>query len=236
MAYGAATGAFTGAVTGGLTSSLNSGNFWDGAGKGALWGGALGAVTGGIAGGIDAYNKGNNVWWGTEPKNWAHNRGQWSLGWWDKPDVARSPIKSVAGEFSQGCVPAGMESIADSYGLTNQDQYFWKSEYQNYTGQPFNGVDPNKLENFVESVNGYNVDKITKDNVFSTFQAGKRVGIGVSNYGQNGGGHFMVVNTMKVWPNGNFKLILMNPDGGGRYFINQRNFFNYGARFWSIYR
>jgi hypothetical protein len=217
----------------GITNTLNGDPFFDNWGSSAISGFASGAISG--------YNLskegGLNYWWGTKSENWGYNRDQWSLGWWDKPDVARSPINSVAGEFSNGCVPTGMQSISNSYGLTNQDQYFWKSEYQNYTGTPFNGVDPNKLEGFVESVNGYNVDKLTSTgDVFSNIMGGKRVGMGVANYGSSGANHFMVVKKMLSWPNGNFRMVMMNPDGGGLFTINKRNFFKYGPRFWSIFR
>jgi len=217
----------------GISNSLFDKPFFDNWGASAGTGFAGGAYSGyGLA-----KEGGLNYWWGTKSENWGYNRDQWSLAWWDKPDVARSPIRSVAGEFSNGCVPTGMQAISDSYGLTNQDQYFWKTEYQNYTGTPFNGVDPNKFEGFVEFVNGYNVDNITgTGDVFSNIMGGKRVGMGVANYGSSGANHFMVVKKMLSWPNGNFRMVMMNPDGGGIFTINKRNFFTYGPRFWSIFR
>ncbi|MBX7183240.1 MAG: FG-GAP-like repeat-containing protein, partial [Bacteroidia bacterium] len=73
MVYGGITGSITGGITGGLSSSLNGGNFIDGFGNGALWGGIMGGVSGGIGGGVEAYNRGNNIWWGSKV---AYHRNQ----------------------------------------------------------------------------------------------------------------------------------------------------------------
>jgi len=229
-AYGMMSGAIGGGLSGGLASFASGGDFWEGAKQGAISGGIIGGIGGGLQGYFDAYNAGNNIWWGTKQENWGYNRNQWSLAWWDKPDVVTSPIQAVEPKINSGCAVIGMESVSKSYGLTEQDQFFWKTKYENYTGLPFTGIDASNFKNYVESVNGYSVDLINKDYIFSSLQAGKRVGIGI--YDENNAQHFMLVKQMKIWPSGKQMIKYWDPKGffGREYNIPTE------WRWWSIYR
>jgi hypothetical protein len=221
-------GAGTGGVIGGMSSAMSGGNFWDG----AVLGAALGAIGGGFAGGQKALSNGQNAWWGSKI---AHNRTRWSFAWWDAPDVYTSPIPNVAGEIENGCVPGGLNAISDSYGQSDETQAYWKAQYEECSGEQFNGVHEENICDYTQS-NGYCSEVVKSDDLASCLQSGKRVGVAVSNYGLNNSEHWLDLQALKIWPNGKMQLILMNPDGGGTFTLGSSYFKTYNPRFYSIFQ
>ncbi len=61
-----AMGTIGGAIGGGTMSAMNGGDFWEGAGQGALWGGGIGFATGAFAGYGYAKQRGLDPWTGKE--------------------------------------------------------------------------------------------------------------------------------------------------------------------------
>lgn len=235
---GGVSGAIGGGLSGGLTTWAVGGNFWDGAKKGAMIGAVSGALSGGVAGYNIAKANGLNYWWGSEP---AKDRTQWSLAWWDKPDIATSPIPFVPGTIESGCVPAGMEAITKSYPNSDlkyikQDQYYWKTQYEFLTNENFKGVSASDIEGLVDQAGTRSLDPISSDYVLDNMAEGKRVAVGLTNYNGNSN-HFMVIRKAKYWSNGNYRLTLMDPNGGTQYTLTRNQYYKYhsGSAFYSIY-
>jgi hypothetical protein len=114
---GGATGAATGGLTGGMTSWAMGNDFWDGAQQGAMIGGVTGMIGGGYQGFLNAKNNGLNYWWGSEV---AYNRDEWSLAWWDKPDVVRFDYEQAVSEGQDCMVLQALELESKAGGTRNR--------------------------------------------------------------------------------------------------------------------
>ncbi|MCL2041841.1 MAG: hypothetical protein FWG84_07375 [Bacteroidales bacterium] len=225
---------FAGGLLGGAGNAWMQGDsFMKGLEKGMTagnWGALGGAVIGGMTTGL--FNGKDNRFLDGEPK----------------PKVVHSPIASRAGTSSGTCFIEGMDAISSSFGNTDHDVSFWKNTYEICSGSEYGGAtitgQVDYVEQTINSVDGYDAMKINQDKIFESMKAGNRVGVSTrmpitkvvdGGYQQVIEPHFMPVKTMKVWPNGTVKYVMMNPNGGLNYVIKTKvGFTNEITGAWSI--
>ena len=222
-AYGAGSGAVVGGVSGGLNSFLNDEvSFQSGLGMGALAGGISGGISGGIIGGIDASNKDLNIWTARE-----------------KADVYYSPVGNNFGDISKGCSIYCLEEASKSYGLKNFDFNDWASLY----GKKL-GVHPSELENLIQKSSIFGSERLVVNTysgdvsqIAEAFKANKRVIAGFAARA-NESGHAVLVNKVKIWPSGKYRVwfsqtspVRISPYSSNNLF---KDFYSIG--FWTFYK
>lgn len=216
--WGGVSGAASGGLVSGVSKVMSGGNFTDDLIYGVISGAIGGSISGGISGGMDAFKNGKNIWYGTKP---GIGRSQWSIDWGDKPKFVSSPIEPVNAGKANYCFPGSMKSISKSYGENSQSLEWWANKYENFSKTKFSGVKPRNIIPFLKEM-GYKSSYIDLSSypddlnpVFESIHNGNRVGLGTQYYGPNrNSGHFMVVKSMKLWPNGNYVMKIMDPNGG----------------------
>ena len=195
FAAGAASGAGAGLVNGFATGagySLMGDNSIGNAFASGLQGGVTqafgGAVLGGLTGGIDALIKGKTFWTGSEG-----------------PQVFKSPVSSNYGNQNGECVLRCLEEFSESYGDVGYDYNYWLKQ-NGGLGVASKDVVPLVNGSGRYTANAIPVNPFTGDvsSISSAFQSGKRVMMGLST--SSGGNHAVMVNKLKVWPSGRYRM------------------------------
>ena len=240
-----ATGILPGAVVGGVSGAITSGSlqvannyitgdtWYNKLGSSMLSGAIGGAINGGVYGFNRANATGANYWWGTKPEDWARNRNQWSLAWWEKPEVYRFTTKNINGNIPNGCTYATMKSISKSLNIKGQNQEYWRKSYEIFSGNKLNRP---KASNFREwlLLEGYNTDYISISEIPSIYEQNKRIITIIPYKGDDL--HMMPLKKAIFYPNGDYKLKFMNPDGGSIFIINNSNIMDIKPALYEIYR
>jgi RHS repeat-associated protein len=236
---GIGVGAGTGALIGGTSNyllnggnNLIAGNNFNHDWKSSVISGAVfGGITGGIAGGIQGYQlakaRGLNLWYGSDIK---HNRNQWSLAWWDKPDrIVFNGVRNTGiGEIN--CMA---KSFQNMYGGTEEYWDAFTNSGENlHTFQNIRSEGGN-----VMVYPGDNTQYITYENFLALEQSGGRSMITVQDYRGYGEGHAMAVREVLYVPNKRFDVRVFDSYDGSRRLL--RNFqqgtpLGKELRFWFI--
>jgi len=194
-----------GGLGGGLSNWAIGSDFWDGAKRGALTGGIGGILVGGYAGYQIAESGGLNYWWGTSQENWGHNRGQWSIAWWDEQrtvDFIANP-NAVPYYGENTCVPT-------TNCMTHGDREF---EFNSDNLRAVRMSDCNYENTFYE-LDGYQQNGFKKAHLIA------------DNYGKDLVGHEMAVHKA-IYRSKNFwgreSLVVFAYDPGVRYYTEVNN-------------
>jgi len=228
---GAATGAVSSVVLNGLNNVIGGQNFWNNWQGSLISGASSGAIGGVIGGGIKGYHLakdgGRNMWWGGKIKP---GRTQWSFFNSEKPQIFKSPVHNNYGTQNGECALRCLEKISESYGLTQNDYEYWYSQ----NGSKL-GVDPLEFENMVNSSGVLSAKSISGINSISeAFSNDQRVVMGLS---YNGEGHAVMVNKVKMWSDGTYRIFFKETSPSWIVPRSTNNVFNIkGFRFWSVYK
>ncbi len=209
----------------GISNVGNGDNFFDNWGRAA----AIGFVSGAYSGYKISKAGGLNYWWGTPEEKWGHNRNQWSLAWWDKPDKI---IFEEVNNTGQGRINCMAKSFQNMYGDTEE---YWDT----YTNSGDDMHTMQTIRNGGGSVMQYSGDnpQVTYDNILNLNQNGGRSMITVENYRNSGEDHAMAVKKILYVPGKRFDAVIYDSYQGNRYKMKN---FNRGTslgrnlRFWFI--
>ncbi len=183
-AIGGASGFGSGFTTGFGNGLMQEQSLGDALGTGLESGaiaGASGALLGGIAGGIHAVSDGRNFL--------------------DGSYTYKSPVNNNFGTQNGECVLRCFEEFSDSYGMDQYDYNYWFNENGNELG-----VKPNELEKLVDGTNVFSSDPIkpNANSIADAISNNQRVLMGFNT--KSGGGHAVMVNQVKIWPSGRYRL------------------------------
>jgi hypothetical protein len=188
---GAAAG-FGAGFVGGFGNSFGNGlmqgqNFkealWSGTKTGIISGTSAGLI-GGIGDGIRASLNGKDFWTG-------------------KADVYRSPINDNYGTQNGECALRCFEEFSNSYGMDQYDYNYW----YNQNGSKL-GVAPYDVENLVNNSNTFLSNRVAPDINALTDALSNNQRLMAGFQTNSGGAHAVMINKIKVWPNGNYKIWL----------------------------
>ncbi len=222
---GAVVGAGAGGITNGMLqmgNNLIAGNdLMDGVGRAVWQGAAMGGILGGYSGYKIAKADGLNYFWGTSPDKWAYNRGQWSLAWWDKPDVYEvTEMRHVSQIRNKDCVYASLEMIDKYYGVDDANQLGIKNLYPPQGEAP---TDPEMIK-IIDAKYDYQImtTGIDNEDIVTSIQNGnpiliaKNTGISINSVSY---AHAEVIYKVKVYPTGKIKIITYNPAGWSSVYL-----------------
>lgn len=186
--------------------------------QGAAMGGLGGAIGGGWQGYQNARDNGLNYFWGTKPDTWAYNRNQWSLAWWDKPEVVKFKVHN----YGAGILNCRAKALQNMYGGTEEEwwQFSNKSSLDRDYIRAFRNKGADIMQYPVENNNYVNFNEIS-----NLQKSGGKAIYTVENYHGGLSGHAMTVRKIKYIPNKRFDLQIINPETGTIEWI--RNFNNY---------
>jgi hypothetical protein len=175
-----------------------------------LKGAASGAFTGGVNGYMQASANNRNYFWGTSPNQWAYNRNQWSLAWWNKPDYITFTHDGNIYSDPELC---WNKCLYYQYGNTIE---YWNNLYE----QP--GTRIEKFRNL-----GWNVlrsdvtrDFINYNYILNHQNADGDIFYSVDNYRNLGDPHIMSVKKVRYVPNSRFDIQVYDPYDNTTYWIN----------------
>lgn len=171
------------------------------------------AIAGGISGGLSGYSmskdQGLNYWWGTSEESWGYNRGQWSIAWWDKPDIVDFNLDN----YGPGEINCFAKCLNYKYGLTEE---YW-DDYSNSGDEYFFMLHMQSEGNLPRS-QYYNSKIDPKKHGFKYFQdLANRDGFAMLTYEQYGptaGGHATAISKIKFVPGKRFDVFVWDPYDG----------------------
>lgn len=162
--HGIIQGALAGGLSGGITSAtiakLSGEDVSDAFKQGFKSGALNGMISGGINGFETAKARGLNYWWGTQRKDWAWGRNQWSFAWWDGPIEFQAPGNYTGLDFRCDVYTQANIYNRDPLGEDIRMKKYYQSSYDDFfnnQGIAYDietGVNFNKLKEL--RANGYN--------------------------------------------------------------------------------
>lgn len=176
---------------------------------------------------------GLNYWWGTERAyaGGGQYRSQWSLAWWDNPDVIKLKSTSYTGAgFKDGCGALTMATIDPRY---TPEQ--WESFIKDNTVP---GTDDGRRVMYAKMFREHGLEHLTVNNVNMTGdeiqgivnQGYNSLSLSVDNYyditGEGPFNHKMTVNQIKYVPN---KYVDLHVSDWGWGSINTNGVYNYNT-------